>query len=302
MFLVFLSFALLASGTTCNKALLYYLPITFLVGLRMFLAGVISLSLKIKNSKNLRLNYIKTHILQIILISFFTTFLPAVLKAYALKNMESSKAALLGSIDPFVTALYAYFLWSEKLTLNKIIGIITAMLGMFILFIKPINISDVTTTIISYPELAAICSVIASRYGWILVQSMLKKGLYSPLEITGITMTLSGFIALCASLVWEDLSKIFMLYDYKLIPLLAHTIIIGNVAGYGLYSYILKKHSSTFVSLTGFSVPIFVFIYGIIFLGEPLSYKFIGSSVITLIGLLIFYKQEILTLKSKAKT
>lgn len=295
MFLVFLSFALLASGTTCNKVLLYYLPLTFLVGLRMFLAGIISLSLKIKNSKNLRLGYIKTHILQIFLISLFTTFLPAVLKAYALKNMASSKAALLGSIDPFVTAIYAYFLWSEKLTINKIIGILIAMVGVIILSAKSINLTDITiTNIISYPELAAICSVITSRYGWILVQSMLKKELYSPLEITGITMTLSGFIALFASIFWEDLSKIFVVYDYKLIPLLAYTIIIGNVAGYGLYSSMLKKHSSTFVSLAGFSVPIFVFIYGMLFLGEPFSYRFIASTVITLTGLLIFYKQEIL--------
>jgi len=51
---------------------------------------------------------------------------------------------------------------------------------------------------------------------------------------------------------------------------LIYTVIGGNLIGFTLYSHLLKKHSATFVSLAGFSMPLFVYFFGWLILGEQL--------------------------------
>src|SRR5581483_2603036 len=110
LILIFLSYAFIASGISTNKVLLHYLPPTLFVGMRMLLAGLVLLAFIYRSSERMRWRYIKHDIVLLTLIAGLTTFIPSVLKAYALKNMFSGKVALLGSLDPFITALYAYLL------------------------------------------------------------------------------------------------------------------------------------------------------------------------------------------------
>ena len=80
--------------------------------------------------------------------------------------------------------------------------------------------------------------------------------------------------------------------DMQLIIFLLYTIIVGNVFGYTLYATVLKRYSGTFIALTGFSIPIFVHIFGWLFLNEQLSFTFFVSCLITFAGLLVFFYDE----------
>ncbi|MCL4360756.1 DMT family transporter [Candidatus Dependentiae bacterium] len=299
MIQVFIAFALIASGITANKFILYSWPPIFLVGLRSFIAGIILILLNVFRSERLRFSYLKTDLKILLFIAFFTTLIPSILKAFALKYMISSKATLLGSIDPFITALYVYLLWNEKISLQKIIGITVAFSGIFLLLITstPIEESLKAFWIFSYPELAAIIAVAINRYGWMLGQNLLKQSRYMPLELNGITMLISGFFSLILSFWLETVNYSNTVPDIKFMALIWYTIIFGNILGYGFYSNALKKFSSTFVSIAGFSVPILVYIYGLIFLHEKWSNIFLLSFAITLLGLFIFYQQEFKKIK-----
>jgi len=289
--MIFLAYFFLATAISANKALLAFLPPSFFVGIRMLTAGSIMIAYNYFRSKRMRFSYFKHDILKIIIISLFTSFIPSILKAYGFKHMFSSKAALMGSIDPFVTAIYAYILFSEKLTWKKFLGIIIGFLGITLIVVSrsPIEEPLLAWLQISYPELALIGSVAIGRYGWILIRSLLKKERYKPTEINGLTMFVSGILALITSYFIDSPGSINITSIPKFLSLFTYTIFAGNILGYALFAKCFATYNITFVSLAGFSITIFVTLIGWLFLGEPITPIFVLSSFIIFAGLVIFH-------------
>ena len=313
----------MASSTVANKYALSVLTPSLMVGLRMLCAGVILTLFYRRKSHRMSFAYFKDDLAVLVGISLLTMLVPALLKAFALKNMLSSKAAFLSSLDPFVTALYAYCFWHEHLTKKKVIGIILGFAGTFILLISSSvgEQSLMAWSVFSYPEIAAIMAMAIGRLGWMFVQQLLRKERYSAPELNGLLMTMSGVMVFVLPFVISAIIAMLALIPFlaSFLPLytfsdaagfmhttitpdtnmmmiiysILHTIIIGNVIGYTMYAGFLKKHSATFVSLAGFSVPLYVYLFGALLLGEPLSLNFLAASCVTFIGLLIFYQDEI---------
>lgn len=295
VYLLFLAYFLLASGFSANKVLLGWMPPTFFVGIRMLCAGLIMIAFNYKKSHRMRWDYFKNDLLTILGIALFTTYFPSLLKAYGLKGLPSSKAALIGSCDPFVTAIYAYALWKEKLSFKQFVGIILGFIGVMLLLTSS-SLSEQSLHawfIFSWPELAALGSVVVGRYGWILVRSLLKKERYKPTEVNGFSMLFSGLLALITSFIIDPISSISIPSISSFLFFFSYTIIAGNIAGYGLYAYCLKKYHLTLVSLAGFSIPLFVTLIGWLFLGEQLTLVFGVSAVIIFSGLLVFNRDNI---------
>ncbi len=323
MFDVFLGFAFMASSTVANKYVLSVLTPTLVVGLRMLCAGIILTLMYRRKSHRLSFGYFKHDLSLLLGISLLTMLVPALFKAYALKNMDASKAAFFSSLDPFVTALYAYLFWNENLTKKKVIGIILGFTGTFILILSSSvgERSLIAWSVFSYPEIAAILAMAIGRIGWMFVQQLLRKERYTAPELNGLLMTISGILVFILPFAIATgfallsfipvLAAFFPSYSFAdagsflqttitpatntpmILYALLHTILVGNVIGYTMYAQFLKRHSATFVSLAGFSVPLYVYLFGHVLLGEPLSLNFLAASCVTFIGLLIFYQDEI---------
>jgi drug/metabolite transporter (DMT)-like permease len=325
MFDVFFTFALLASATVANAYCLKFVPLIIVSGFRMLGAGVILIFLFRKKSPRLNFAYVKQDLLKLFGISLLMMLIPALMKAFALKYMPTSKAAFFGSLDPFVTALYAYFLFNERLNKQKVIGICLGFLGIIILLFttSPQEQKHIFWWIISYPEIAALLAMAIGRLGWLFVQKLLRNDRYNAPEINGVTMTLSGLATFFSPFIvsamyflgnifgmsnqspWEfaysnfivDFSKIS--HPMVLIYALIHTMLIGNVIGYTLYGNLLRHHSATLISLAGFSVPIYIYIYDLLRGTESFSFNFVIAAMVTFSGLLIFYRAEIKRLISQ---
>ena len=320
---VFLGFAFLASATVANKYVLKVLSLSLVVGLRMLGAGIILFFYYRRKSHRLSFNYFKKDIWMLLGISLLTMLIPALFKAFALKYMYASKAAFLASLDPFVTALYSVFFWHERLTQKKIIGIILGFSGTLILLASSGQNEMIVWSIFSYPEISALLAMSIGRLGWMFVQQVLRKETYTAPEINGLLMSLSGILAfvmpfllalgraLVGLTLFDTLLPSYTFTDatsfLQIIPstgistpfiflVLIYSIVIGNVVGYTMYANFLKHHSATFVSLAGFSVPLYVYLFSAVLLKEPLSLNFLAASAVTFVGLLIFYQDEIKTL------
>jgi drug/metabolite transporter (DMT)-like permease len=308
---VFLAFAFLASAITANKIILYILSPSLLVGIRMLAGGLILLVYtSLHPKRRLTWSSLQAYALILLVVTLTTTLIPSQLKAYALQKMPSSKAAFFGTLDPFVTALYAYFLFGEKLTLKKTLGILLGATGTIILLLSttPIEEHLKALSFISYPELAALCAIAISRFGWIIIQKFVRENIYSPAQINTITMILSGIISLSLAFFTQNflsgpLAKPEIpLLSYPpfnllnapvtLLFFLAYTTLVGNVFGYTLYASILKHYSATFIALTGFSIPLLVALYGALFLGESLTPPFFIACAVTFYGMWIFFLEE----------
>ncbi len=158
--------------------------------------------------------------------------------------------------------------------------------GMLILLASssPLDEQLKAFSIVSYPELAAFLAIVLSRLGWIQAQQLLKKEHITPLQFNVFTMGVSGILCLAmviamgtyrvASLSYADIPLLAMqplasLSSMGQISVLVlYTTLIGNVLGYSLYGYALKRHSATFIALAGFLIPLLVQLVGWLLLGN----------------------------------
>jgi drug/metabolite transporter (DMT)-like permease len=302
VFLILFAYFLLASSFSVNKVLMGFLPPTFFVGIRMLCAGLIMVVYHYRKSERLKFSYFKSDLWALVAVAVLTTYVPSLLKAYGLHGMPSSKAALIGSCDPFVTAIYAYLLWRERLSWKQFLGISIGFIGIIMLLTSG-SIEEQSLhawLIFSWPELAALGSVIIGRYGWILVRSLLKQERYEPTEVNGISMTMSGILALATSCFIDPIASIKIPSPSWFLLLFGYTVIAGNIAGYGVYAACLKRYSITLVSLAGFTIPLFVSLIGWCVLGEQPTLLFACAALAVFAGLVLFYYDKLrLSFKNK---
>jgi drug/metabolite transporter (DMT)-like permease len=185
-----------------------------------------------------------------------------------------------------------YLLFSERLTLKKWLGILLGFTGSLVIILSNSAMDTHELLGVSLAELAALGSIIVSRFGWIKIQQLLKSHAFNVKEINGITMFCAGIYSLISTLIFTP-QAFYAPLDWYNLSLLAYTIVGGNIIGYQLYSHLLKKHSATFVTLAGMTTPLFVYLLGWLIVGEKLYTGFWISSAITLAGLLVFYQEEL---------
>ena len=311
MLLLFIAFTLLASAITSNKVILYALSPEYLVGIRMTIAALLLAGYVVIKKKH-RFNWeiVKKYIFVLAGIALFTTFFPSNLKAYALAHMPSSKMAFFGTLDPFIAAFYSWVLFKERLTKLKWLGLALGICGMLVLIFtsSPLDEQLRAFAVVSYPELAALAAFFISRFGWIIVQHYLKRGLFDPVQINVITMMIGGLISLIVAFLRErtvikSLAQIslpvlqlppleWLTSEHQLWFFLGYTIVIGNIFGYTTYAYALKRYSATFIALAGFVIPLLVHLFGWLLLNEQLSLSFFIACLITFTGVAVFYLDE----------
>lgn len=291
---ILLAYVFLAGGIVSNKYILASVSAEFFVALRMLISGTMLMLYNWYQVEQPNYHRVKKDWMRLFAIAACTTLVPALLKAWSLKHMLAGKQSLLGSIDPFITALMVYVLFHEKLSFYKIGGMIIGFVGVIIVvFSKSMpEVGYEFVWQISYPEIAILSAVIISRYGWILVQQLLKNKEYTPTQINGIVQIIAGALALGFA-TYNGCLEIYNITSYfSFYAAFLFTVIGGNIIGYTLYAHALKNYSATLVSLAGFSIPLLVGLFAYIFLGELITQQLILGGLVIFIGLSIFYFNE----------
>lgn len=291
---IVLAYLFLAGGIVSNKYILASISAEFFVALRMLISGLFLMLFNWHQTERLTYERVKNDRLKLLFIAGCTTLVPALLKAWSLKHMLASKQSLLGSIDPFITAIMVYFMLSEKISWHKLLGMFIGFLGAIIIIFSKSSpeIGYEWLWRISYPELAIISAVIISRYGWILVQALLRNKHYTPIQINALVQVIAGVLAMGLAAYNNEL-KIYDIVSYpSFIAAFVFTILGGNIIGYTLYAQSLKHHSATLVSLTGFLIPLLVAIFAYLFLGEHVTGALVIGGITIFIGLLVFYRGQ----------
>jgi drug/metabolite transporter (DMT)-like permease len=311
MILLVLSYLFLATGISANKVILFSLSPEFLVGIRMAAASVLLAGyISIRQGKLFEWPLLRKFFAGLVIIALCTTFFPSNLKAFALAHMPSYKMAYFGTLDPLVAALYSYVWFRERLSWRQWLGMAIGFLGMVILISSSTPFEDQLKafSIISYPELAACLAMVISRLGWIQAQQFLRKEHMTPLQFNVFTMGISGLLSLAVVYVRQtytieslNVAHIPLLHLQPFVSmssmvqlgtLLGYTTLVGNILGYTLYGYALKRYSATLISLAGFLIPLLVQCIGWLALGEPLSPLFFLACSVTFMGVALFFYDE----------
>lgn len=296
MFFVFVLFALFASVFTVGKVALEYAQPFFLIGSRMLVAGILLLAYEFyRKGAHISMNWHSFG--RILRLAFFNIYITNVLEFWGLKYLTSFKTCFIYSLSPFISALFSYFIFTEKMSIKKWIGLMIGFVG-----ILPMLLSETSAEqkaghffMFSWAELAVIIAATTSVYGWILLRQLVNENLYSPLFANGMSMLIGGIITLFHSMLVEDWKPVPVNLN-NLVPFFicaAWLLLVSNLICYNLYGWLMKRFSATFMSFAGFSTSMFSALFGWALLGEELGLAFFISSALNLLGLSLFYQEEL---------
>lgn len=294
MYLVLVLYGLFASVFTIAKTGLQYAQPLFFVGSRMMLAGIILLAYQYFSQPE-KFKLKKCHFWQIFRLAAFNIYLTNVFEFWGLKYLTSFKTCFIYSLSPFLSALLSYFIFSEKMTGKKWIGLIVGFIGLAPIFLNETTSEELAGHfgLFSWAELAIVMAALCSVYGWILLRQLVKNGDYSPYMANGTSMLLGGGMALIHSLFVETWDPIPVNNALPFLECTILLIVVSNLVCYNLYGTLLKKYSATFMSFAGFVTPLFTAFLGWVYLGEAVTLPFYISTSIVFTGLLIFYQEEL---------
>jgi drug/metabolite transporter (DMT)-like permease len=293
MITVILMYAVLAASFTFSKAAIAYATPYFLVGFRMLMGGALFVGFQAVADKK-RLAIKKEDIGLFFYVALFHVYLSYVCEFWALQYISSSKEVIIYSITPFITAILAFFLASEKLSFKKIVGMIIGFAGIVPLIVLQDDIREASMEIlsVSFPEMILFVAVFSGAYAWFPLKKLIVKG-YSLPVINGFTMLIGGTGAMLTSFASEGL---FAEHVFDLWPFLFYTtmlVIFSNIIFYSLYCWHLKKFSFTILSFAGFLCPVFGAFFAWIFLGEKIMWNHFAALTMVCISLYVFYKEEL---------
>lgn len=292
--LVFLTFFIWSSTFTIGKTTLECGPPIFLTGIRMFIGGVLILSfLALFRRQDFSVK--KAQLFPLILLSISAVYLTNVFEFWGLQYLTSAKACFIYSLSPFLSALFSYIEFKEKMTMRKMLGLLIGFIG-FIPFLLTQSGSEKLlggVTFISWPELALMTATVTSVYGWILLRKLGKDHHMSPLMANGTSMVLGGTIALAHSLFTDSWNPTPITNYGGFFQGVALMIIISNLICYNLYGWLLKRFTATFLSFAGLMTPLFAAFFGWLILKETVSMPFFISMGIVSLGLWLVYAEEL---------
>lgn len=291
IFLLFIFF-LIASALVVNKYLCFFLAPDLFVALRMGVSGILLLLLYCRNK--LILQEAKEHFLFLFLIAVFTTFLPSLLRAYALQSILVSRASFWGALEPFIASFYLYILYQQRITHYQIIGCCLSCFASVFFIVMQAKENIFAGALLCLADLAQIGAIFFSRFGWIKAQELMRKNIFSPQQLNAFCFTISGILSFILFLTRSSNfgTLIPLCSNYQVLLAFLYTTIIGNMITYSLYAIALKNSEVTYVAIAGLSVPLFVHILSVLFLHETLSPSFFLSIFLIAIALYIFQKSE----------
>lgn len=292
MFLIVILYALWAASVWTSKILLKYTTPIFLTGSRMTIAGLILLCYQYFYAHE-HFSFKRQHIWLYTQIIIFGIYLTYILRFWGMIDMSASKSMFFFNLAPFLSSLYSYIFFNERMTKRQWLGLTIGFIGLI-----PILMSSSKGEarlgeffFISLQELAVIIAVAMHSYSWIIMRTLVRDKSYSPMMVNGLCMTIGGCAALLTSIPFEGIAPI----NNQLIfwSLLAFVIIISNIICHNLYGYLLRYYTATFLSFAGFIAPLFAAFYGWALFGETVSWHFYVATIIIFVGLYLFYKDEL---------
>lgn len=317
IFVISLLNMMLASTFIIGKAALEYVHPFFLIGVRMVVGGSILLCYQYF-FKHAQLSFKRNDFWLFVQVVLFYIYFAFMCEFWALEYVTSAKTCLFFNLSPFVTAVLSYFLFTERLSIKQIAGLIIGFLGFLPELIGPQPLTEASVGgigVISFPEVALLFAVVSAAYGWTVMKQLVVDRHYSAAMVNGVAMFFGGILSLITSFLWSGWPTIKAVTEPThyissyLVDLLGAQgagialflfytgllILIANIIYFPLYSALLKKYSVTFLSFAGFTIPIFTAFFGWIFLGELVSWHFVVTNICVFFGLYIFYMDELRT-------
>lgn len=282
----------------CKQALLFSKPI-FLTGARMVTAGVCSYLLHRLWFNRVPLRSITLYdAWYIFLLAVFNVYLTNANEAWSLQYLSAGKVAFIYNLSPFFSLFFSHWMFAEKITWKKIIGMVIACVSITPLLIGE-SVQDVVDTtlrigFLSVAEIVMIIAAAATAFGWVIMKYLMEqRSDFNSYFLNGTSLAIGGMM--CFVQAWNSETAPYIVegHIWDFLGYMLLMMILQNLIAYNYNAYLLKTHSATLVILFSFVMPIITSLLGYFMLSEPLTYQFFICSAGVSVGLLIFYQQEL---------
>lgn len=228
--------------------------------------------------------------LHMLFLGTISAALPFTLFCFAERSIESSLAAVLNGTTPMFTALLAhFFIPTDRLHIQKVLGIFLSAVGLICLFFP--NLSQGV-----YGSLPGIMAGLVASFCYGVSHVYAKKyGTGYPPFVIPTAQVLCGSLILMPFACYFDHPWDLMMPSYTAILGVCGLSLVGTVLAFILYYRLLEHSGPTAVSTVACFIPLGGMCLGSLFLGEDLSLSAILAATLILSG--IFVVNEIINVK-----
>ena len=203
----------------------------------------------------------------------------------ALDYSTVTRVSLIFYTMPVWLTLAAHFLIeNDKLNLNKILGLIIALVGLFLAVYEPTTGYDISQFYgDAYSLLASLC--------WAIIAIMLKTTRLSnatPETQLLYQLVVSGIILLPLSMQLNDYVRNI---DLDLILIFSFQVIVIMCMGFIGWLWIMSRYSASSTSSFAFLTPIFGVLFGWLIMDAPINEQIYLSLFFTCLGIYLINKR-----------
>lgn len=214
-------------------------------------------------------------------LAFFSSILPSTLFAFAETSIESAVAAVINGTAPMFTALLAHiFVPSDRLHLQKVIGIILSVAGLLILVLP--NIQEGFTG----NEEGMIIAILGSlSFGISHVYAKMTMPGQKPF-VAPTAQLVSSIAVMFPVVLWQGgLSELASMPSYYPFIGVAGLGILGTFFALTVYYKLVEVCNPTAISMVSCCFPIGGMILGYLFLDETMSWMGLAAAGLILFGI-----------------
>lgn len=202
--------------------------------------------------------------------------------------ISSGLAAVLQATIPIFGLLLAWiYLPDERITWLKIIAILVGITGVVVIFIEQLQIN-------TFWAFAGSAGVVVGAYA-AAHASILTKAKGSSLHPASLVFgqMVCGIIPLIPIAIYKEGNPFRFHYSGSAIASILYLSILGTIAAFWLYYWLLSKVESTKAMTIALVTPLIAVICGSLFLGEklPAQTLFGGILILGSVGLIVFRKR-----------
>ena len=229
----------------------------------------------------------KEHYGRFILCSIFGITLNQLLFIKGLSLTYSIHASLLILTTPILITFIAAWILKEKLTTNKIIGLLFGVSGAMVLILAKEKTGNPNDVLLG--DILILLNAISYTFYFIMVKPLIKE--YNPIMVLRIIFTIG--LVMMLPFCWGQVSEIqWQTYGIKEFLMLASVTLLGTFCAYLFNIYGIKVLGASTAGSYIYSQPFFAAAIAIIFLGETIEVYKVFAAILIFAGVYLANKKK----------
>jgi len=217
-----------------------------------------------------------------LLMAVFNLTIPYILFTFAYDEASAGFVSLLAALIPISTAVFANFMLpDEPLTAGKFLGLFVAFAGVAALLLSgDSGLSEGGRPLVAVGlALTAVATI-----GFSSAFAKKHAGTYDPTMLTWLQFAFSAVWLVVAMLAIEGSPTDVTNTGWALIVLMA---VFATVTPFLILYWLYQHVSATDAAITGYLVPLFVIVGGLILLDEELQAGIVIGGILVFVGILL---------------